>query len=158
MFAKREPEPSAMADTEPPAAQPSTLPVSFQGKEARRKRWPVPDLSTPRIVSFGVRTVTMEGRRGQQPRTFEIEGGYDVVTTSRTFWRNGPNDPWVENDVSDKPNTTVVETGVWVRRHDPKRYDTGVDKSNKVQKFPPLTQGQRDAAAVVRGVMMVDQT
>lgn len=157
MLGRREPEPTPEAQSPapaPPSDPPSNLPIAFQGREARRRRWPPAERTTPRIASFGVRTVEQQGRRGQREQPIEIEGGYDVVDTSRTYWRHvGPNEPWHENDVSDHRTDKVIETGLWVRRRDPKRNEDGDGKRDKVTRFPPLTEAERAAAAVMRGIV-----
>lgn len=150
MLGKREPDPTPDPHLEP--APPSDLPIAFQGKAARLKRWPPHDRKTPRIISFGTRTIYQQGRFGRADIPIELEGGCDAADTTRTFYRYVGEEQWHENDVSDQPTTKVIETGIVVQRNAPSP-NAGTGKANVVTKFPPLTPEQRAAAEVMRGIV-----
>jgi hypothetical protein len=152
---RRDPEPEPQPRQPEPEPALNPLPVAFQGKAARARRWPPLDRRAmpPRLVAFGTTTRYVKSdRRGQPDRVFEIESAYEADNPSSIWWRHvGENEEWHRHNDGDNRKTNEVLERFTVRTRDPNRQETG--KADVVTRFEPITPEQRAAAEVMRGIL-----
>jgi hypothetical protein len=129
--------------------EPSTLPISFQDKEARLRRWPTAGRNAvPRLVSFGTRTVYEKVGHGRPDQPVEVESAAEADNMTSVWFRYGKDEPWRRSDVSDQPTTKVLEQFTVPANPAPK----GGGRPDEITRFPPLTEAERLVGQVMRGV------